>query len=52
MTIAKLMWIIIGLCWGFMGLRDIVSDEEVSSRRAAIPEIMITLFSFWLVLFN
>lgn len=50
MTIVKIIWMIIGICWGFMGLRDAISDETISARRAAIPEFMIFLFSLYIVL--
>jgi len=48
MTMVKLIWIIIGLIWGFLGVTDVISDKEIPIHRTVIAEFLTALFAFYL----
>ena len=51
MTI-KIVWIIIGLVWGFLGVTDVISDKEIPIHRTVIAEFLTALFAFYLAFAN
>lgn len=42
-----IVWIVIGLIWGFLGVSDVISDKEIPMRRTVIAEFMTALFAFY-----
>lgn len=46
--ITKMIWIAVGLIWGFLGISDAISDKEIPMYRIIISEFLTMLFAFCL----
>lgn len=49
---AKIVWIVIGLIWGFFGMTDVMSDKEIPIYRTAIAEFLTALLAFYIAFAN
>lgn len=49
---AKIVWIVIGLIWGFFGMTDVMSDKEIPIYRTAIAEFSTALLAFGIAFAN
>ena len=46
--ITKIIGIVVGLIWGFLGISDAISDREIPTHCIIISEFLTMLFAFCL----